>query len=90
MVTGPAESFTPDQPAELYDVNVPSTQRVYRTALPGMLATLTLEGTDASLVADEIARIADPVRRDFLTRIDLGRPAHRPASPYRNQSTLKL
>jgi NAD(P)-dependent dehydrogenase (short-subunit alcohol dehydrogenase family) len=36
MVTGPAEAFTPEQLAELYDVNVLSTQRVNRAALPGM------------------------------------------------------
>ena len=36
MVTGPAEAFTPGQLAELYDVNVLSTQRVNRAALPGM------------------------------------------------------
>lgn len=36
MSTGPAEAFTPDQLAELYDVNVLSTQRVNRAALPGM------------------------------------------------------
>ncbi|MCQ4209684.1 SDR family oxidoreductase [Streptomyces longispororuber] len=36
MATGPAEAFTPDQLAELYDVNVLSTQRVNRAALPGM------------------------------------------------------
>jgi NAD(P)-dependent dehydrogenase (short-subunit alcohol dehydrogenase family) len=36
MVTGPAEAFTPDQLAELYNVNVLSTQRVNRAALPGM------------------------------------------------------
>lgn len=36
MVTGPAEAFTPDRLAELYDVNVLSTQRVNRAALPGM------------------------------------------------------
>jgi len=34
MVFGPAEAFTPDQLAELYDVNVLSTQRVNRAALP--------------------------------------------------------
>ena len=34
MVFGPAESFTPQQLAELYDVNVLSTQRVNRAALP--------------------------------------------------------
>jgi NAD(P)-dependent dehydrogenase (short-subunit alcohol dehydrogenase family) len=36
MVYGPAESFTPEQLAELYDVNVLSTQRVNRAALPQM------------------------------------------------------
>jgi NAD(P)-dependent dehydrogenase (short-subunit alcohol dehydrogenase family) len=34
MVFGPAEAFTPEQMAELYDVNVLSTQRVNRAALP--------------------------------------------------------
>src|SRR6202171_1337258 len=34
MVFGPAEAFTPEQFAELYDVNVVSTQRVNRAALP--------------------------------------------------------
>src|SRR6266478_412167 len=32
MVFGPAEAFTPEQLAELYDVNVLSTQRVNRAA----------------------------------------------------------
>ncbi|MGC4858383.1 SDR family NAD(P)-dependent oxidoreductase [Micromonospora sp. DT41] len=36
MVTGPTEAFTPEQLAELYDVNVLSTQRVNRAALPSM------------------------------------------------------
>lgn len=36
MVFGPAEAFTPEQLAELYDVNVVSTQRVNRAALPHM------------------------------------------------------
>jgi len=36
MVTGPAEAFTPEQLAELYNVNVLSTQRVNRAALPAM------------------------------------------------------
>ena len=36
MVVGPAEAFTPEQLAELYNVNVLSTQRVNRAALPGM------------------------------------------------------
>jgi NAD(P)-dependent dehydrogenase (short-subunit alcohol dehydrogenase family) len=34
MVFGPTEAFTPEQFAELYDVNVLSTQRVNRAALP--------------------------------------------------------
>ncbi len=36
MLFGPAEAFTPEQFAELYDINVPSTQRVNRAALPQM------------------------------------------------------
>jgi NAD(P)-dependent dehydrogenase (short-subunit alcohol dehydrogenase family) len=36
MSFGPAEAFTPEQFAELYDINVLSTQRVNRTALPQM------------------------------------------------------
>jgi NAD(P)-dependent dehydrogenase (short-subunit alcohol dehydrogenase family) len=34
MVFGPAEAFTPEQYAQLYDVNVLSAQRVNRAALP--------------------------------------------------------
>jgi NAD(P)-dependent dehydrogenase (short-subunit alcohol dehydrogenase family) len=34
MVFGPAEAFTPEQPAQLYDVSVLSTQRVKRAVLP--------------------------------------------------------
>jgi NAD(P)-dependent dehydrogenase (short-subunit alcohol dehydrogenase family) len=34
MVFGPAEAFLPEQLAELYDVNVVSTQRVNQAALP--------------------------------------------------------
>jgi NAD(P)-dependent dehydrogenase (short-subunit alcohol dehydrogenase family) len=34
MAFGPAEAFTPEQYAELYDVNVLSAQRVNRSALP--------------------------------------------------------
>lgn len=34
MVFGPAEAFTPEQYAQLYDVNVVSTQRVNRAVLP--------------------------------------------------------
>lgn len=36
MVTGPAEAFTPEQLVELYNVNVLSTHRVNRAALPRM------------------------------------------------------
>ncbi|MCP2266694.1 SDR family oxidoreductase [Promicromonospora thailandica] len=36
MMVGPAEAFTTEQLAELYDVNVLSTQRVNRAVLPGM------------------------------------------------------
>ena len=36
MVYGPSEAFTPDQLAELYDVNVLGTQRLNRAVLPYM------------------------------------------------------
>jgi NAD(P)-dependent dehydrogenase (short-subunit alcohol dehydrogenase family) len=36
MVFGPAEAFTPQQLADLYDINVLSTQRVNRAVLPHM------------------------------------------------------
>ncbi|MFJ5028485.1 SDR family NAD(P)-dependent oxidoreductase [Streptomyces sp. NPDC088560] len=36
MVTGPAEAFTPEQLADLYDVNVLGAQRVNRAALPAL------------------------------------------------------
>jgi NAD(P)-dependent dehydrogenase (short-subunit alcohol dehydrogenase family) len=36
MVLGPAEAFTPDELAAVYDTNVLSTQRVNRAALPSM------------------------------------------------------
>ena len=36
MVFGPAEAFTPEQFAQLYDINVLSTQRVNRAVLPMM------------------------------------------------------
>ena len=38
MVTGPAEAFTPEQLAELYDTNVVGTQRLNRAALPQLRA----------------------------------------------------
>jgi NAD(P)-dependent dehydrogenase (short-subunit alcohol dehydrogenase family) len=52
MAFGPAESFTPDQFAELYDVNVLSAQRVNRATLPqmrrrreGLLIWISASGT---------------------------------------------
>lgn len=36
MVYGPSEAFTPEQLAELYDINVLGTQRLNRAALPHM------------------------------------------------------
>ena len=38
MVFGPAEAFTPEQLAQLYDTNVLSTQRVNRASLPHLRA----------------------------------------------------
>ncbi|GAB1515603.1 SDR family NAD(P)-dependent oxidoreductase [Actinophytocola sp. KF-1] len=38
MVTGPAEAFTPEQYASLYDTNVLGTQRLNRKLLPAMRA----------------------------------------------------
>ena len=38
MVTGPAEAFTPEQLANLYDTNVVGTQRLNRAALPHLRA----------------------------------------------------
>jgi NAD(P)-dependent dehydrogenase (short-subunit alcohol dehydrogenase family) len=38
MVTGPAEAFTPEQVAEIYDTNVLGTQRVNRAVLPYLRA----------------------------------------------------
>jgi NAD(P)-dependent dehydrogenase (short-subunit alcohol dehydrogenase family) len=38
MVTGPAEAFTPEQLAQLYDTNVVGSQRLNRAALPHLRA----------------------------------------------------
>ena len=38
MTLGPAEAFTPEQCADIYDVNVLGTQRLNRAVLPGMRA----------------------------------------------------
>jgi NAD(P)-dependent dehydrogenase (short-subunit alcohol dehydrogenase family) len=38
MVTGPAEAFTPEQIADIYDTNVLGTQRLNRAALPHLRA----------------------------------------------------
>jgi NAD(P)-dependent dehydrogenase (short-subunit alcohol dehydrogenase family) len=40
MVTGPAEAFTPEQIAQLYDTNVVGTQRLNRAAVPHLRAQL--------------------------------------------------
>jgi NAD(P)-dependent dehydrogenase (short-subunit alcohol dehydrogenase family) len=45
MVFGPAEAFTPEQLAELYDVNVLSTQRVNRAA-PASIAQAAARSRD--------------------------------------------
>ena len=51
MVFGPAEAFTPEQFAELYDVNVVSTQRVNRAALPQLRRASTTLGQEVELAA---------------------------------------
>ena len=50
MSFGPAEAFTPEQLAQLYDVNVLSTQRVNRAVLPQVLnpATINASAVDKS------------------------------------------
>jgi NAD(P)-dependent dehydrogenase (short-subunit alcohol dehydrogenase family) len=52
MVFGPAEAFTPEQFAELYDINVLSTQRVNRAVLPHMRERheLSLWGIETSII----------------------------------------
>jgi NAD(P)-dependent dehydrogenase (short-subunit alcohol dehydrogenase family) len=55
MMLGPAEAFTPEQYAELYDINVLGTQRVNRAALPqlrkqgkGLLVWVSSSSTGAA------------------------------------------
>ncbi len=52
MSFGPAEAFTPEQFAQLYDINVLSTQRVNRAALP----QLRKQGRGLVVWAGELAR----------------------------------
>jgi len=64
MVFGPAEAFTPEQLAEIYDANVLSTQRVNgfaRTAVP-----------DADEVANAIVKVVDMPfgKRPFRVHVD--------------------
>src|SRR5829696_5493437 len=63
MVFGPSEAFTPEQLAELYDINVLSTQRVNRAALP----QLRKQSDGAAVVFP----VMDRVRAEVLRRIGL-------------------
>jgi NAD(P)-dependent dehydrogenase (short-subunit alcohol dehydrogenase family) len=62
MVFGPLEAFTPEQLAELYDVNVLGTQRVNRAALPHMRAARSgiLVWISSSSVAGGIPPLLGP------------------------------
>ena len=62
MVFGPAEAFTPEQLAELYDVNVLSTQRFNRAALP------QLEGRPGDC-SSEYRAAAPPAERHPILRL---------------------
>ena len=56
MVYGPSEAFTPEQLAELYDINVLGCQRVNRAALPHMHAgRVDVIGGGALVVAATLA-----------------------------------
>jgi NADP-dependent 3-hydroxy acid dehydrogenase YdfG len=71
MVFGPAEAFTPEQLAELYDVNVLSTQRVNRAALPQLRKQREgLLGSRAAVRPAARPRISHPTlpRRPGWTR----------------------
>jgi NADP-dependent 3-hydroxy acid dehydrogenase YdfG len=63
MVFGPAEAFTPEQLAQLYDTNVLSTQRVNRAALPHLRAQEKglIVGCLAVARAEELHRISLPI-----------------------------
>ena len=62
MVWGPAEAFTPEQLAEIYDINVLSTQRVNRAVLPHMRAARSglLVWISSSSVAGGIPPLLGP------------------------------
>ncbi|OIQ82887.1 short chain dehydrogenase [mine drainage metagenome] len=67
VVVGPAEAFTPEQLAELYGVNVRSTQRVNRAALPGMRHRG--EGPVVWASSSSVkGRVPVPSRRDAVRR----------------------
>jgi len=76
MVFGPAEAFTPEQLAELYDINVLSTQRVNRAALPQLRKQRSglLVWVSSSSSAEELRRIwrhTSPRRRAWMPWRDL-------------------
>ena len=67
MVFGPAEAFTPQQYAELFDINVLGTQRVNRAALPHLRAQrrgLVLWVGSSSHRGGTLARVACLGHRD--------------------------
>ncbi|HEV3196574.1 MAG TPA: SDR family NAD(P)-dependent oxidoreductase, partial [Bryobacteraceae bacterium] len=81
MVFGPAEAFTPNQLAELYDINVLSTQRVNRAVLPHLgygkkiqeaFAAIVPPDADAGKVAEAIVAIVDAPfgKRPFRVHVD--------------------
>jgi hypothetical protein len=53
MVFGPGEAFTPEHLAELYGINVLSTQRVNRVALPP--TAQALEGSIIPVVGGHVS-----------------------------------
>src|ERR1700736_4625140 len=67
MVFGPLEAFTPEQLAELYDVNVLSTQRVNRAALPQLPGSSNLPSkwTRHRLALRPIARHSNGLNSDL-------------------------
>ena len=64
MVYGPAEAFTPEQLAHLYDVNVLGTQRVNRAVLPHMRAARAglLVWVSSTSVAGGVPPLLGPLR----------------------------
>jgi NADP-dependent 3-hydroxy acid dehydrogenase YdfG len=66
MVFGPAEAFTPEQYAEIYDVNVLSSQRVNRAVLPFRVhIDPTMDGADVGFA------VLDRIRAEMLHRVGL-------------------